>query len=369
MNEKIIYILLIVAIILLASYAFKLLNTTPHDYQTISNSMTIYRINTSMDTTQPSVEISPALISSGIFSKTNNYNECTFLTFQSVNSIEQDLQKIKYHKNLKYVFAFQGLDTLANKKIFTQTLNKNGLQEYIPKTWLLNDEKEIKQYLGDSSKQNIIILKNNAQQQKGLNIINSWDDKAEYSKKYVIAQELLQNPLLIAGHKINIRIYLMIFIQNGEIKTFFFNNGFIYYAPSKWRYNTTLADVNITTGLGDRKLYEENPLTYQDLKNVLKQNEFDTLQKNLYTLMKNVIGVYKDNLVKKNSNKKNITYAHVMGCDIAPESDYKVKIMEINKGPDLRFKDVRDKEVKQNLCTDFQNYLITKTVSEQMIEI
>lgn len=328
----------------------------------------VYRINPDMDTSQPSVNISPAMLSPGIFFKTNDYNNCNLLVFQSMNNIEPDIKKIQYHKNIKYVYAFRGVDDIANKRVFTRTLGTNGLTQYIPKTWAISDVEQIKKFL-NKSKHNSIILKNNAQQQRGIHITNTWNDT--YQNDYLIAQELLQNPLLVAGHKINIRIYLMIFIHNKQLNAFYYNDGFIYYAPEKWQTNTTDSKINITTGLGDRKLYETNPLTYQDLKNVLKEDEFETLNQNLNVMMKKIIQIYKNQLIKLNSasTNKHIVYAHILGCDIAPEADLTVKIMEINKGPDLRYKDNRDREVKQNLSKDFQNYLVYKNVSNKMIKV
>ena len=41
-----------------------------------------------------------------------------------------------------------------------------------------------------------------------------------------------------------------------------------------------------------------------------------------------------------------------MGCDIAPDNELKVKVLEINKGPDVMYKDERDKKVKYNLVLD-----------------
>ena len=39
----------------------------------------------------------------------------------------------------------------------------------------------------------------------------------------------------------------------------------------------------------------------------------------------------------------------IMGADIAVDKDLGIKLMEINKGPDLRYKDKRDGNVKYNL--------------------
>ena len=42
----------------------------------------------------------------------------------------------------------------------------------------------------------------------------------------------------------------------------------------------------------------------------------------------------------------------VFGADIAPDEDLKVTLMEINKGPDLGFKDGRDGDLKKSMVQD-----------------
>ena len=42
----------------------------------------------------------------------------------------------------------------------------------------------------------------------------------------------------------------------------------------------------------------------------------------------------------------------ILGCDVAVNKNLECKIMEINKGPDLTYKDERDKTVKYNLVKD-----------------
>ena len=49
--------------------------------------------------------------------------------------------------------------------------------------------------------------------------------------------------------------------------------------------------------------------------------------------------------------KKNISF-QLFGADIALSDTLVPKLMEINKGPDLGAKDIRDSEVKHSVVTD-----------------
>jgi len=42
----------------------------------------------------------------------------------------------------------------------------------------------------------------------------------------------------------------------------------------------------------------------------------------------------------------------IFGADIAPDENLKCTLMEINKGPDIGFKDERDGNIKKNMLKD-----------------
>ena len=52
------------------------------------------------------------------------------------------------------------------------------------------------------------------------------------------------------------------------------------------------------------------------------------------------------------SNFKNNTSFQLFGADVAPDNNLNVKLIEINKGPDLNAKDKRDNEVKDKVVRD-----------------
>jgi hypothetical protein len=51
----------------------------------------------------------------------------------------------------------------------------------------------------------------------------------------------------------------------------------------------------------------------------------------------------------KNKDSSNKTNFMICGCDVAIDKSMGCKLMEINKGPDLSYKDSRDKAVKLGL--------------------
>ena len=69
---------------------------------------------------------------------------------------------------------------------------------------------------------------------------------------------------------------------------------------------------------------------------------------------------YKFNLImralsKKICSNKNLNKHfkfQVFGADIAPDENLNATLMEINKGPDLDYKDDKDGELKKNMVND-----------------
>jgi hypothetical protein len=60
----------------------------------------------------------------------------------------------------------------------------------------------------------------------------------------------------------------------------------------------------------------------------------------------------------------------IMGADVAVDADLGIKLMEINKGPDLRYKDERDGHVKFNMIRDtfYELGLITDSDNDKIIK-
>ena len=163
-----------------------------------------------------------------------------------------------------------------------------------------------------------------------------------------MAQELLQNPLIVNKRKINLRIYLLIVIKNNLCDWFIYNNGFIYYTPQYFEKGSVEKDTNITTGFIDRKVYDTNPLTIKDLYVYLGDKKSFILQKNINVCFRELRNKYKSEFVKLNKDTPGIKFC-IYGIDIAPDENLEVLVIEANKGCSLDYKDKKDGEVKYNM--------------------
>ena len=257
------------------------------------------------------------------------------------------------HKNQK-IFGINGCDLFSNKlTLYKIMFDKfgNNYTKYLPRSYentyeglntLLNNHRVGKKY----------IVKKNIQAQKGIyiihkirNIYNIFRDNS-----YVIIQELLNNPFLLDMRKINIRIYLLITCYHNKVSGYIYNDGFMYYTPENYNYLSLSKDAHITTGYISRKVYEKNPLTLQDFYKYLESHGKDSklLQNNINNLFVNFMSAIHELICNKKIFKNNMSF-QLFGADVAPDVNLSVKLIEINKGPDMSSKDIRDDTLKRNV--------------------
>jgi len=305
------------------------------------------------------------------FTQTENINEASLIVPCSYENTESEINFFSQilKKNNTRIFMLDNTDQMASKLLLWQYIVKNyGVNiasKYMPYTYSLIDSNEVEIFKKEYNKNKLYITKNNEQRQEGIKIHNSLDSILLDKNKYILVQELLQDPYLIRGRKINLRVYcLLIKDNNNNVKILIYNNGFMYYTPELFEKNNISFKKNITTGYIDRKVYDENPLTHEDFRNYLDENrELSDFEKYLkinnnkiseyifnriYNLLRDVLKCYIDVI---GNNNLGIGF-QLYGADIAINNKLQPMLMEINKGPDLTAKDERDKKLKKNLSRD-----------------
>lgn len=287
----------------------------------------------------------------------DSFKDANLILYSDYSLIDQNYNSIPFDpKKTYYVYGLSGSDEMANKAALALHMKDKGYQVYIPKTYVLFKASDMMEFAEDSKQKGIYILKKNIQRQEGMMITKDYKYIRNRAAQdgYVVCQELLQNPYLVDGRKINIRIYLLIVMSKDKAEFYIYNNGFMYYTPQKYIAGSMEVENNITTGYIDRKVYEENPLTLQDFYDFLENSDAQKLQINLVKTFQALKTAYAPVLSSKN-NRHNIMNFNIFGVDIAPDDSLEIKIIEINKGPDLSYKDERDKQVKYNLVCDCFN--------------
>ena len=279
---------------------------------------------------------------------------------------ESNVKAFQNEKSGKKLFMIDGCDWIASKVALWNLIREEyGRYAHfiMPETFVLSnnkDKQEFKQFYKKKKAKNPnckFILKNFRQRQEGLRLSNNMEEIFKsVGDGFKLVQDFLENPFIISGRKVNLRYYLLISCFKGEIKGWIFRDGFVYYTPKTFIKNSMDFQRTITTGYIDRKVYEENPLTLKDFRKHIgseKTKIFDTeVRKKMHAVMKS--------LSKQICSNKSLDHHlkfQIFGADIAPDENLKCTLMEINKGPDIGFKDERDGTVKKNMIRDALNVI------------
>lgn len=314
--------------------------------------------NPSLLPIQPITDILNDNIYEDIFDKTDNYKLANWIMFETFNTIDSIIRQIQFPDRTKFIYGLAGTDDLVSKSLLAIKLkihlDSTDIEKIIPPTYVLENSIDKDIFINEYRKNNYYILKKNIQRQQGIIITQDRNiilNNFNTTSDFVVVQQMLSNPLLVNLRKVNIRVYLLVVVGGGNNNAMYmYNDGFMYYTPEFYKESTRIEE-NITTGYIDRKVYDDNPLTLRDLYTFLGTSKSAELNTNIISTMKILSNVYLPLFVKQNINFPGTKYL-IYGVDLAPSSTFEVKIMEVNKGPDLSYKDKRDKDLKLNMVRE-----------------
>lgn len=276
------------------------------------------------------------------------------------NLVEQELKNIYPISNKQIIFGISGCDKIVSKNnIWSLLENKYGRRYaslLMPETFIINRDNDMNIFSKKFNNKNIYILKKNIQRKRGLKISNNYQDIIQSIKDgYKVIQYFDQNTYMIDNHKMNLRVFILIVCQYGNIRTYIHKLGKCLYAPKKYNKNNKLEfESNVTNSY---KMNSQNlPVSFIDLKKHLKFNNYDynKLFKNIDVLMQKIAIAYSNNLCKLDNIKNNLSF-QLFGADIIFNKHMVPKLLEINKGPDMNPKDKIDANLKKKIEIDMLN--------------
>lgn len=355
-NETILLILLIIFILLISMSFFikeQFSNMNENTTQNTPENFKYYQCNTY----PVNKSLSTIFKNKGIERVSTPTDANIHLTCGYTN-VEKEYLDLPFDKS-KYIHAIKGCDNIVSKNILWKLLRdyygEEQAQQYTPNTYLLDAIEDKLRLLKNTQDNNqILILKKNLQRQEGLKFaikkeltISKLNDLAK--ENYVIAQDYLDDPFIINGRKINLRVYLLIVIKNGKKYAYIYKDGFVYYTKKNYRYSTE-HDEGITTGYIERTVYNKNPLTHSDLQNFLKKEGYN--YKVLFSHIQDLVVKVLDAVHPALELTKGKVNYQLFGLDVQPDKNFNVKLLEINKGVSLQEMDTKDAEVKIKLQED-----------------
>lgn len=333
------------------------INITSEIYQKpYTEKIFYYRLDNTVSLRKPSYEIFEIMKDVASYcgiklEKASHFSNSNFVTFLSLDHIDNLIVRVNYPMKCSHIYGICGTDLFVSKSALYENMSSylpiEVVNKILPKTYCVYNKTHMHKLRKRTENSEIVyIAKKNIQRQEGFKIFTNPNEKIE--NDYVVVQEMLQNPYIIDGRKINVRVYLLIVIKDNKINFYVYKNGFVYYTVKAFeKYSTDFKKI-ITTGYIDRSVYENNPLTLENLKEYMGENDYNKFMKNMLYIVECFKNVYTPILLEKNRSIR-CTKFLIYGMDIAPSECLGAKLIEINKGPDLTYKDKRDKEVKFNL--------------------
>jgi len=256
---------------------------------------------------------------------------------EGYNNIDDKLNKVKISNDKQIIFAIPGCDNIVSKYNVWKSLNKyygrKKASTITPETFLLDKRKDIKLASKQETK---FILKKKIQRKQGLKITSDIKDlKKGHKKDYLIAQKLIE-PFLVNDRKINLRVYLMITLHKNKLTAYFSNFGSCIYTKEKYDKNSDSFETNITSYKMTLDIYKENPLTFNQLKTYLNDNNIDYTT--LFDKIKNKLSLFLIAMKDQLGSKKfeNNLCSQVFGIDFILDKNLEPFLLECNKGPEMK---------------------------------
>lgn len=197
------------------------------------------------------------------------------------------------------------------------------------------------------------IGKTNEQRQNGVVIFqNRLPKQDELASSTAILQKLVEDPLLVDGHKVTHRVYVVCWISGTmPVEIFRYKDGFLYYTSLP--YDATSEDLrcHVASGYNSRTLYEKLPLTHQDL--YMHDSCSATQSINIETQIDQSIAAVLSEFcdVKRGLIERDCRGSfQLFGVDVqVTQNGRHAYILECNKSPNLEAMDERDKQLKQDM--------------------
>ncbi len=281
------------------------------------------------------------------------------------NGVESELKKIELENGVdpkkKYVFGINGCDMIVSKnqiwKSLCECYGRSHASTLMPESWVLDDDDEMdlfKTFYRENPDE-MYILKKNVQRKEGLKLTNKFPEIINAKNdEFRVVQRYTKDVFLVFGRKVNLRIYLLVVIKDGQSYFYLSNIGKCIYTNKKYNPNNTDFENNITSFHMDMTVYDTHPRGLDDLKmyiNKQKHNGGDLLFNRIDELMKDVCGCLSKNLYQSN-NISGTTSFQLFGADVIFDNDLHPYLLEFNKGPDMTAKDSLDEAMKKQVQLD-----------------
>jgi hypothetical protein len=286
---------------------------------------------------------------------TKNTDEWDLYIPCGYNGVERELETVATYDNKQKIFGINGCDKIVSKNslwtLLAQEYGRNQASEIMPETYVLSDAADMTVFEKKFDANNIYIMKKNIQRKKGIELTNDYYTiiNAKYNK-YRIVQEFKES-YLINNRKFNLRYYLLIVCRDNHTFVYLHKYNKILYTQKTVNGADRLDFASNITNSYDvpDNIYQSHPYNLKEFRNMVPDaTELEPRIQELFKLFSRAIVLPLNNVVSVKDNNK----FQLFGIDIMVDRNMKPYILEINKGPDMKPKDARDKKMKLKVLND-----------------
>lgn len=258
----------------------------------------------------------------------------------------------------KKVLGIPGREKLSTKdglwSLLEGHFGREEASKIMPESWLLSSPNQRALFLQQHALSQRYLLKKNQHGTQGIKLFQPGEnlDQATYWG-YKVAQKFQQPTLLVSGHKISLRLYLLITAQGDQLQGFLHRQGRCIY--SNERYQDECEDSWITSIDLDQSIYKKNPQTIEELEAWLYLHDFSPqqLHSSLKSMLQKVLEASASTLPPL---PKEPFFFQVFGFDVIlghrEERKLHPYILEMNSGPSLVVRSEVDFEIKFRVIHD-----------------
>lgn len=299
------------------------------------------------------------------------------------NNINTKINKMIISNKKQKIYTIYNCDKIVSKNNLWEILyNKYGYSDdqIMPMTYNITKKNDISlfkktnnNYLDESK---LFLLKKNIQRKEGIllskNIKNILSKINDDSDNYKIIQEYIPNLFLINRRKINLRYYFLIINKEGIVNTFLYKHGKCIYSNKNYDIDyrkipdedlMNYKEVFLTSYNLDPDIYNINPEDFDQLKLFMGVNNYNLLLKRIKDLFIKLSKAIQYEFNIKSKLYNNLCF-QLFGADILFDNNLKPFLLELNKGPSMKYVTEKDKKLKENMIEDlFYKMKLLKTNS------
>ena len=245
---------------------------------------------------------------------------------------------------------------ITNKKTLYITLKKyypKNVHQIVPLTFIFPEDYSNYHNYKKINPSEKIIYKTLSHKQEGLFISKNTLTKTFISsEKFILGQIFLLDSLKYKDSKVSFRLYLIVSCVKGKFKSYYFNDGLVYYS----------LDDEIASFYDSDNFYKKD---YPILISQFSKKTNKDIKSKMLDKMKMLSMAIKNEICVADNNY----YYELYGVDFHLTSNLDAYILEVNAGPGMTANNNTDKILRNNIFDSFIYLINNNKINSNLIEI